>query len=170
MRQNGARAVARTTARYSLKRRAARQTPRPPRARQVRPLILVVDDDADQRDLYSRYLTWRGFRVEAAADGQQALNLVQMSVPDLIVMDLSLPHLDGWETTRRLKQDTLTRHIPILACTGHVLGASLERALDAGCDGWAVKPCLPEDLLVEIRRLISSAATSPGALGRRRQG
>jgi two-component system cell cycle response regulator DivK len=116
-----------------------------------------VDDDRDQREMYSRYLTWRGFRVETAGDGLQALNLVRVSTPDAIVMDLALPHLDGWEASRRLKEDPLTRRIPILACTGHVLRASLERAMDAGCDAWVVKPCLPEDLLDEIRRMLSRA-------------
>jgi two-component system, cell cycle response regulator DivK len=152
--------------RYALARRPRGQMAERARAQ---PLILVVDDDGDQRELYRRYLTWRGLKVETATDGQQALNIVQMSFPDLIVMDLSLPHLDGWEATRRLKQDVLTRHIPILACTGHVLSASLERALDAGCDAWVVKPCLPQDLLVEIRRVLSDASRSRGMTRRRRR-
>jgi CheY-like chemotaxis protein len=123
--------------------------------RSARPLILIVEDQRDQRDIYARYLTWRGFRVQTATDGQQALSTARDSHPDLIVMDLSLPHLDGWQATRRLKADSHTWDIPILACTAHVLRGSLERALDSGCDAWLVKPCLPEDLYAEISRVLA---------------
>jgi CheY-like chemotaxis protein len=72
-------------------------------------------------------------------------------------MDLMMPRLDGWEAIRRLKRDWRTRRIPIIACTGHVIGSSAERALDAGCDGYITKPCLPADLLAEIRRVLPPA-------------
>jgi len=105
--------------------------------------------------MYARYLSSRGFHVEAAADGRRALAIARDSQPDLIVMDLSLPHLDGWEATRRLKHDSSTRHIPVIACTAHVLHAAIERALDAGCEAYVVKPCLPKDLVTEIGRVLS---------------
>jgi len=83
--------------------------------------------------------------------------------PDLIVMDLSLPRLGGWEATRRLKGNSSTTHIPVLACTAHAFGSAVERALVAGCDAYLVKPCLPEDLTREVRRLLSEFAVRRGA-------
>jgi len=83
--------------------------------------------------------------------------------PDLIVMDLSLPRLGGWEATRRLKANSSTTHIPVLACTAHAFGSAVERALVAGCDAYLVKPCLPEDLTREVRRLLSEFAVRRGA-------
>ncbi|HEV8436671.1 MAG TPA: response regulator [Methylomirabilota bacterium] len=138
-----------------LGRRVRPRARRSPRSARPRPLILIVEDQRDQRDIYARYLIWRGFRVQTATDGQQALSMARDSHPDLIVMDLALPHLDGWQATRRLKGDSHTWDIPILACTAHVLRGSLERALDSGCDAWLVKPCLPEDLHAEISRVLS---------------
>src|ERR1041384_6318651 len=114
-------------------------------ARQQRPvqraiLVLVVEDNADLRDLYATYLASRGFRVETAADGVKALAQARAIPPDAVVVDLSLPHLDGWELTRRLRSDARTAHIAIVACTGQAYGGSPERALDAGCDAFVVKP------------------------------
>jgi CheY-like chemotaxis protein len=116
------------------------------------PLILIVDDSPDDREIYSQFLESRGFRSVTAADGETALRLGRDRQPDVIVMDLSLPGLDGWGATRLLKNDRLTAHIPIIACTGHAFGAPVEQALDAGCDAYIVKPCLPDDLLNEIKR------------------
>ena len=138
-----------------MKRR--RTSARPPGAAiapEGRTLVLVVEDNADLRELYSTYFTLHGFRVQTASDGQVALTQAVECTPDLIVTDLSMPHLGGWEMTRRLKHDPRTAHIPVLACTGDALGTSAERALDAGCDGYVVKPCMPEDLLREARRLL----------------
>lgn len=145
--------------------RARTRRGRTSRGRRPRPLILIVEDQVDQRDMYARYLAWRGLRVETAADGNQALSLARGSHPDLIVMDLGLPRLDGWQATRRLKGDLYTRHIPVLACTGHVLGGSLERALDAGCDGWVMKPCLPRDLHKEIHRVLAQGRQRRVSIG-----
>ncbi len=117
-------------------------------------LVLVVEDNGDLRELYSTYFTSHGFRVQTASDGQIALAQAVECTPDLIVTDLSMPHLGGWEMTRRLKNDPRTAHIPVIACTGGTLGTSAERALDAGCDAYVVKPCLPEDLLREAHRLL----------------
>jgi two-component system, cell cycle response regulator DivK len=124
------------------------------------PLILLVDDFEDNREMYAMYLAHAGFQVAEAANGQEALDRAQQLLPDLIVMDLSLPGLDGWEATRRLKRDSRTRHIPVLALTSHALAGFSEGARAAGCDGFVTKPCLPEQLVTEIRALLPVARTS----------
>jgi two-component system cell cycle response regulator DivK len=118
------------------------------------PLILIVDDFEDNRAMYAQYLSFSGFRVVEAANGKDALDKASELLPDLVVMDLSLPVMDGWEATRRLKSDDRTRKIPVLALTGHALGRHSEGARQAGCDGFVTKPCLPEDLVAEIRRML----------------
>ncbi len=142
-----------------MKRRRPKSAPAPPAlaASGARPLVLIVEDNHDLRELYSMYFTSQGFSVETASDGQSALAHALMRRPDLIVTDLSMPHLGGWEMTRRLKHEPRTAHIPVIACTGHPL-ASPERALDAGCDAYVLKPCLPEDLVQEARRLLARSA------------
>lgn len=120
-------------------------------------LALVVDDDLDTREMYGMYLTTRGFRVLMAANGMEAIELAERELPAVILMDLMMPRLNGWEATRRLKAHGRTRRIPIIACTGGGIGSSAERALDAGCDGYLTKPCLPEHLLAEIRRVLRPA-------------
>jgi two-component system cell cycle response regulator DivK len=130
-----------------------RQQP-PPDAHHGRPLVLIVDDDADGREMYGQYLRAHDFQTVTATNGREAMDLAELLPPHLVVMDLWMPHLDGWEATRRMKRNARTRHIPIIVCTGHVLGSSAERALDAGCDGYVTKPCSPADLLAEIRRVL----------------
>jgi CheY-like chemotaxis protein len=120
------------------------------------PLVLVVDDFADNRDMYARFLEFSGFRVATATNGQEALDRAFEVRPDLVVMDLSLPGLDGWEATRRLKRDARTRSVPVVAVTGHALSGSSEKAKEAGCDGYITKPCLPADLVIEIKRVLAS--------------
>src|SRR5687768_11167902 len=88
------------------------------------PLVLVVDDFADNRDMYARFLEFSGFRASQAANGQEALDKAFAERPDLVVMDLSLPGLDGWEATRRLKADARTKDVPVVAVTGHALEGS----------------------------------------------
>ena len=117
--------------------------------------ILIVDDHPDQRDMYATYFAAHGFRALTAPDGGSAISLAIAEHPSVIVMDLSLPHIDGWEATRRLKRHSATSHIPIIACSAHVLGAASEHALDAGCDVFVAKPCLPADLLAEVRTLLA---------------
>jgi two-component system, cell cycle response regulator DivK len=118
------------------------------------PLVLVVDDHEDAREGYSRVLTGGGYRAEAAADGLEALEKALDLRPDVIVMDLSMPGLNGWEATRRLKTMESTREIPVIAVTAHVVGHAREVALAAGCDAFLTKPCFPEDLLREVARLL----------------
>ena len=124
-----------------------------------RPLVLLVDDDADSREMYGQYLRAHDFLTVMATNGREAMAQAELLPPHLVVMDLCMPHLDGWEATRCLKRNALTKHIPIIACTGHVLGSSAERALDAGCDGYVAKPCSPANLLVEIRRVLPHRGT-----------
>ena len=121
------------------------------------PLILVVDDYEDAREMYAEYLRFCGFRVAEARNGNEALEQAFTLKPDLILMDLSLPGMDGWEATRQLKADDRTRHIPVVALTGHALAGASEGAKRAGCDSFVTKPCLPDDLVVEVRRMLSLA-------------
>jgi CheY-like chemotaxis protein len=120
------------------------------------PLILVVDDYQDAREMYAEYLQFSGFRVAEAKNGNEAVEQAFALVPDLILMDLSLPGMDGWEATRVLKADTRTKHIPVVALTGHALAGSSEGAKKAGCDAFVTKPCLPDDLVVEVRRMLGT--------------
>jgi CheY-like chemotaxis protein len=122
---------------------------------QSAPLILVVDDYQDAREMYAEYLQFSGFRVAEAKNGNEAVEQAFALKPDLILMDLSLPGMDGWEATRRLKADDSTRKIPIVALTGHALAGASEGARKAGCDSFVTKPCLPDDLVVEVRRMLN---------------
>ena len=121
----------------------------------VEPLVLVVDDYDDAREMYAESLLVSGFRVAEAADGAQAVEMARTLSPDVILMDLSLPGVDGWEATRRLKADARTRHIPVVALTGHALSSALDRAREAGWDRFVVKPALPDVVIEEVRRAIS---------------
>jgi two-component system cell cycle response regulator DivK len=123
---------------------------------QQAPLILVVDDYQDAREMYAEYLQFSGFRVAEARNGNEAVDQAFALKPDLILMDLSLPGMDGWEATRRLKADDETRHIPIVALTGHALAGASEGARKAGCDSFVTKPCLPDELVVEVRRMLGT--------------
>jgi two-component system, cell cycle response regulator DivK len=124
------------------------------------PLVLIVDDYDDNREMYSSYLEFAGLRVAEAANGKDALTKTSELMPDLIVMDLSLPGIDGWQATRTIKQDPRTRHVLVLALTGHALEGASQGAKEAGCDGFLTKPCLPEDLCAEIQRMLSGAASA----------
>ena len=118
------------------------------------PLVLVVDDFQDNREMFAEFLSLSGFRVAEASTGREAIDRGFELLPDVILMDLSLPELDGWEATRQLKNDPRTRHIPIVALTGHALADHSREAREAGCDAFLTKPCLPEVLVVEIRRML----------------
>jgi CheY-like chemotaxis protein len=123
---------------------------------QTAPLILVVDDYQDAREMYAEYLQFSGFRVAEARNGNEAVTQAFTLLPDLILMDLSLPGMDGWEATRLLKADDRTKNIPVVALTGHALAGASEGAKKAGCDSFVTKPCLPDDLVVEVRRMLSA--------------
>lgn len=118
------------------------------------PLVLVVEDYPDAREMYVEYLKFSGFRVAEARNGIEALDRAFELHPDVILMDLALPRMDGWEATRRLKTDARTQGIPVVALTGHALAGHAEGARQAGCDVFVTKPCLPGMLVDEIRRLV----------------
>lgn len=123
---------------------------------QPAPLVLVVDDVAHGREIFAEYLEFRGFRVATAADGLEALDKAFELLPDVILMDLSLPELDGWEATRRLKGDDRTKTIPVIALTAHALASAHDKAMAAGCDSVVTKPCVPRDLEAEVRRQLAA--------------
>ena len=118
------------------------------------PLVLVVEDYQDAREMYAAYLQFSGFEVAEAGNGIEAIDKTHELMPDIVLMDLALPRMDGWEATKRLKNDPRTRHIPIVALTGHALAGHAEGAREAGCDAFVTKPCLPDALVTEIRRLL----------------
>lgn len=112
------------------------------------PKILIVEDNELSRDMLSRRLRRKGYEVLVATDGQEGIAMAQRELPDLVLMDLSLPDLDGWEATRRLKTDAKTQSIPVIALTAHAMSGDREKALDAGCDEYDTKP-------IDLRRLLS---------------
>lgn len=112
------------------------------------PRILLVEDNEMNRDMLSRRLIRRGFEVSMAVDGEQGVQMAQANKPELILMDMSLPVLDGWEATRRLKANPETQNIPIIALTAHAMEGHREKALEAGCDDYDTKP-------VDLQRLLS---------------
>jgi CheY-like chemotaxis protein len=120
------------------------------------PLVLVVEDYQDAREMYSAYLSFSGYRVAEATNGIEAIEKTLELLPDIILMDLALPRMDGWEATRRLKLDDRTKHIPIVALTGHALAGHAEGARQAGCDAFVTKPCLPDALVAEIQRMLAA--------------
>ena len=127
---------------------------------QERQRVLLVDDYPDAREMYSEYLQFSGFDVVEAANGMEALQRAADTAPDIILMDLSLPVMDGWEATRRLKADKATADIPVVALTGHALAGFSDGAKKAGCDAFVTKPCLPEDIVKEIHRVLEGARKS----------
>ena len=116
--------------------------------------LLLIDDDTHAREGYQMYLSGKGFRVHASAGGIDALAFAKSSTPDLVVLDLALPDVDGWEVARRLKSDAHTRDIPIIAFSGRTLQHEQVSALRAGCDVYLTKPCTPDKLLGAIRKLL----------------
>ncbi len=127
------------------------------------PLVLVVDDYQDAREMYVEYLDYSGFRTAEATNGVEALEKAFALQPDVILMDLSLPVMDGWEATRRLKADERTKAIPVVALTGHALAGHSEGAKEAGCDSFLTKPCLPEAVVVEVKRMVGKNAKAKPA-------
>jgi two-component system cell cycle response regulator DivK len=121
------------------------------------PLVLVVDDFDDNRLLYVSTIAEAGYAVDQASNGQEALEKIGTTRPAVIIMDLSMPVVDGWEATRRIKADPRTKDIIIIAVTGHATNFGLEKARQAGAEAVLTKPCLPEDLLRTISALIPDA-------------
>jgi CheY-like chemotaxis protein len=122
------------------------------------PLVLIVDDFEDNRAMYVEYLQFHGFRVAEAVNGEEAVARTTELLPSIVVMDLSLPVMDGWEATRRLKANPKTKHIIVIALTGHAEAAHAKKARDAGCDDFVPKPCLPEQLVAKVREHVANRA------------
>ncbi len=125
----------------------------------ARPLVLVVDDFVDAREMYAEYFAFSGFRVVEASNGAEAVQKALELTPHVVLMDLSMPGMDGWEATRRLKADRRTKDIPVIALTGHALTGFSESAKQAGCDAFVTKPCLPDTLVGEVRRVLARLNT-----------
>ncbi len=120
-----------------------------------RPLVLLVEDQSELREMYAQQFLLSGFDVIEAGNGADAISHTFEHFPDVVLMDLSLPVLDGWEATRRLKSDKRTAHIPVVALTAHDGSGELQRATRAGCDWFVPKPCPPDALITEIRRVLA---------------
>jgi CheY-like chemotaxis protein len=129
----------------------------------ARPRILLVEDNELNRDMLSRRLTLRGFDVSIAVDGLQAVSKAPQEMPDLILMDISLPEMDGWDATRRIKADPATRSIPVIALTAHAMAGDRERSLEVGCDDFDTKPVELERLLGKINTLLARAQNDVGS-------
>ncbi len=115
--------------------------------------ILLVEDNEMNRDMLSRRLSRRGFEIVIAVDGAEGLAMATSESPDLILMDMSLPGIDGWEVTRRIKADEKTKAIPVIALTAHVMSDDRDKALEAGCDDYDSKPIELPRLLEKIAKL-----------------
>ena len=116
-----------------------------------KPLVLVVDDYQDAREMYAEYLEFSGFRVAEAVNGAEALDKAFSLLPDIILMDLSLPVIDGWEATRRIKADGRLKHTPVIALTAHAMPGDEARAVGSGCDDYLIKPLDENALLEKVR-------------------
>ena len=116
--------------------------------------ILLVEDNEMNRDMLSRRLQRRGYEVLTAVDGESGLALIRSDVPALVLMDMSLPGIDGWEATRQLKADPATRAVPVIALTAHAMAGDREQALAAGCDDFDIKPIDLDRLLGKIEALL----------------
>ena len=122
--------------------------------------ILLVEDNEMNRDMLSRRLQRRGYQVSIAVDGAQGMTAAQTQAPDLILMDMSLPVLDGWEATRRLKAAPETKAIPVIALTAHAMSGDRDKAIAAGCDDFETKPVEFDNLLAKMEALLKLRAAS----------
>jgi CheY-like chemotaxis protein len=118
--------------------------------------ILLVEDNLDNRTIYRTVLEYTGYTVLEAEDGQTGVRLARERLPDLILMDVSIPLLDGWEATRILKDDPKTAHIPIIALTAHALAADRDRAFAVGCDGYLAKPVQPRKVVEVVQEFLKA--------------
>ena len=124
------------------------------------PKILLVEDNETNRDMLSRRLERRGYQVAIALDGEQGVSMAGLEAPDLILMDMSLPVLDGWEAARRLKAAPETRSIPIIALTAHAMAGDREKAIESGCNDYDTKPVEFERLLEKIETILAKGIPS----------
>jgi CheY-like chemotaxis protein len=124
------------------------------------PRVLLVEDNEMNRDMLSRRLVRRGFEVSLAVDGQQGVEMAGRESPDIILMDMSLPVLDGWEASRQLKANPTTQTIPLIALTAHAMAGDRDRAMQAGCDDYDTKPIEFQRLMEKIDRLLTAKMNS----------
>lgn len=123
--------------------------------------ILLVEDNEDNLAIYRTILAYGGFTVIEAVDGEEGIERARRDQPSLILMDISIPKIDGWQATRTLKLDRSTMHIPIVALTAHALASDREEAFKAGCDGYLAKPVEPRRVLEEVRRILDLVSPTP---------
>jgi len=126
------------------------------------PKLLLVEDNELNRDMLSRRLQRRGYEILIAVDGEEGVTVAENAVPDLILMDMSLPKIDGWEATRRIKSNPSTSRIPIVALTAHAMAGDREQALAAGCDDYDTKPIELDRLLAKIEAQLARSENKDG--------
>ena len=127
------------------------------------PLILLAEDNEDSRDVYAQYLRHIGWRVETAIDGAEAVEKATSILPDIVVLDLTMPRMNGWDACRKIKADPRTARIPVIAVTAHAERASREEAERAGCDAYYAKPLTPDKLLSAVQSALRSKRRSSKA-------
>ncbi len=127
--------------------------------------VLLVEDNEDNRIVYSTILRHFGYQVTEALNGEEGISKAKAEMPDLILMDISIPIIDGWEATQILKHDPTTSHIPIIALTAHALASDREKAMEVGCDGYLAKPCEPRAVVAEVQRFLGRGATNAATPG-----
>lgn len=125
--------------------------------------VLLVEDNEDNLVVYRTILEHVGYRVIEARDGEEGVERAKAELPDLVLMDISIPKIDGWEATRRLKGEESTRHIPIVALTAHALEEDRQKAELAGCDGYLAKPVEPRRVVQEVERFLGPARPEEGS-------
>jgi two-component system, cell cycle response regulator DivK len=123
-----------------------------------RPPILLVEDNVDNRTIYSTILRHCGHEVVEAGTGEEGIRLAREVLPSVILMDVAMPGIDGWEATRRLKQDELTAKIPVIALTAHAMAEDRRKALEAGCEGYLAKPIEPRRVVEEVEKMLNREA------------
>ena len=128
--------------------------------------LLVVDDIEDNRDLYATYFEHWGFHADQACDGEEALAKIAKDPPDVVIMDLSMPNVDGWEATRLVKSNPRTTHVIVIVVTGNATEANMAAARAAGADDVCTKPCLPKELLARVERHLARRDRKRDASGR----
>lgn len=116
--------------------------------------VLLIEDNEDNRTVYRTILEHFGYRVIEGRNGEDGIRMARETIPDLILMDISIPVIDGWEATRILKSDSSTSHIPIIALTAHALATDRAKAQEVGCDGYLAKPCEPRRVVAEVEHFI----------------
>ncbi|HEX67686.1 MAG TPA: response regulator [bacterium] len=127
--------------------------------------ILLVEDDVDNREVASAILKHYGYQVLEAKEGKEALEMVKKEIPDLILMDMALPGVSGWEVTRRLKRNPCTSQIPIIALTAYAMRKDKEKAFKLGCEGYLSKPISPQKIIEEVKRVLEEKIASKKSHG-----